>query len=138
MARQSIKYTWKVLSIKKKNTTNLDGVIIQATWKKTGVDKNGNDGVFLGSTPFELSTVDPDNFVSYSDLTEEIILGWIQSIVVEGYEEHVNKLIAEQIEEKASNAVEINSGFPWEPVGVSTSEPIDVETTEPVGVATTS
>lgn len=108
-------YTWKLKSLKRKDTQNLQNIVVQTYWEKTGTDEDGNTGTFSGATPFELNTVDPDNFVSYEDLTEEIILGWIQSVVVGGYEDHVNQQIANQISDKISPVVEVTSGFPWEP-----------------------
>lgn len=123
----SISYTWKLLSLKKTNTDDLNDVIIQTSWQKIGTDEDGNTGAFPGSSQFDLSTLDPDNFISYDDLTKEIVLGWIQSSITEGYDAHANNIISQQIAEKTSRVVEVTSGFPW-----------DSEPTEPVGVATTS
>ena len=108
-------YTWELTNLKRKNTDTIQNIIVQTNWKKIGTDENGNIGSFSGATPFELSTVDPDNFVSYEDLTEEMVLGWIQSVVIGSYEEHVNERIAEQIEAIVSPVVSVTSGFPWQP-----------------------
>jgi hypothetical protein len=123
----SITYTWKVSSLKKTNTSNLNDVIIQTSWNKIGTDEDGNTGFFPGSSEFQLDTVDPDNFISYDDLTEEIILGWVQSLIGEGLNAHANNIISQQIDEKACRVIEVSNGFPW-----------DSEPTEPVGIATTS
>lgn len=109
-------YTWEITSIKRKDTSTLSNIIVQTYWKKTGTDENGNSGYFCGATPFDLSTVDPDNFVAYEDLTEEMVLGWIQSTVVGAYEEHVNEKIAEEIDQLANPVTEVTEGFPWSPV----------------------
>ena len=108
-------YTWKLTSLKRKNTSELNNVVVQTHWKKTGTDEDGNTGEFSGATPFDLSTVDPTNFTSYEDLTEEDVLGWIQSVVVGDYERHVNEKIAEQIEAIVSPVVSVTGGFPWQP-----------------------
>lgn len=108
-------YTWKLLSLKRKDTTDIKNIVCQTMWEKIGTDENGNTGKFCGATPFDLSTVDPNNFVSYEDLTEEMVLGWIQSVVVNDYEQHVNEKIAEQIERIVSPEVHVTSGFPWQP-----------------------
>jgi len=108
-------YTWKLTSLKRKNTSELNNVVVQTHWKKTGTDEDGNTGEFSGATPFDLSTVDPTNFTSYEDLTEEDVLGWIQSVVVGDYENHVNAQIAKQIQDKISPITEVTGGFPWEP-----------------------
>ena len=108
-------YTWQLTSIKRKDSSDIKNIVVQTYWKKTGTDENGNEGSFSGATPFDLSTVDPTNFTSYEDLTEEDVLGWIQSVVVGDYERHVNEQIAEQIENEVSPTTEVTGGFPWQP-----------------------
>ena len=108
-------YTWKLTSLKRKDSSGIKNIIVQTYWKKTGTDENGNEGSFSGATPFDLSSVDPTNFTSYEDLTEEMVLGWIQSVVVGDYERHVNEKIAEQIEATVSPVVSVTGGFPWQP-----------------------
>jgi hypothetical protein len=108
-------YTWEISSIKRKDTSTLSNIIVQTYWKKIGTDENGNTGSFSGATPFDLSTVDPENFVAYENLTEEMVLGWIQSVVVGGYEEHVNEKIAEEIDKQVNPVTEVTEGFPWSP-----------------------
>jgi hypothetical protein len=107
-------YSWKLTSLKRKDTSEFNNVVVQTNWKKIGTDEDGNTGEFSGATPFDLSTVDPTNFTSYEDLTEEDVLGWIQSIVVGDYENHVNAQIAKQIEDKISPVIEVTDGFPWD------------------------
>lgn len=108
-------YTWQLTSLKRKDTSELKNIVVQTHWKKIGTDENGNEGTFSGATPFDLSSVDPTNFTSYEDLTEEMVLGWIQSVVVGDYERHVNEKIAEQIEAIVSPVVSVTGGFPWQP-----------------------
>ena len=107
-----ITYTWELTSLKRKNSSDMNNIIIQTYWKKIGTDENGNTAHFAGATPFDISTVDPDNFVPYEDLTEEIILGWIQSAV--GYEDHINERIEKQLEEIVLPITSVEaSEFPW-------------------------
>lgn len=116
-------YTWKLKSLKRKDSGDITNIIVQTQWEKIGTDENGNTGIFNGATPFDLSTVDPSNFVKYEDLTEEMVLSWIQSVVVGTYEEHVNEKIAEQIEAKLNPVTEVTGGFPWQPEEEVTSNP---------------
>jgi hypothetical protein len=116
-------YTWQLTSLKRKDSSDLKNIIVQTNWKKIGTDEDGNTGTFNGATPFELSSVDPDNFVNYEDITEEIILSWIQTVVIGSYEEHVNEKIAEQIEAKINPVTEVTGGFPWQPEEELTSTP---------------
>jgi len=108
-------YTWQLTSLKRKDTPDLQNIVVQTYWKKTGTNENGNEGSFSGATPFDLSSVDSTKFTSYEDLTEEAVLGWIQSVVVGDYERHVNEKIAEQIEAIVSPVVSVTGGFPWQP-----------------------
>jgi hypothetical protein len=109
-------YTWEITGIKRKDTSTIDNIIVQTYWKKIGTDENGNTAHFSGATPFDLSTVDPTNFVNYEDLTEEMVLSWIQSQVVGEYETHVNERISERIEEQINPITEETESFPWSPV----------------------
>jgi hypothetical protein len=115
-------YTWKITGIKRKDSETLKNIIVQTYWKKIGTDENGNTGEFCGATPFDLSTVNANNFTKYEDLTEEMILSWIQSVVVGSYESRVNEQIVNEIEEKVNPTVEVNSDFPWSNnVGISST-----------------
>jgi hypothetical protein len=111
----AITYTWEITGLKTKDVdvTKPDAVV-QTYWKKTGTDKNGKTGFFSGATPF---TVDPTDdsgpFISFSELTEEDVIEWIKSVVVGGYEEHVNGKILEQIEENINPVVD--QQLPWKP-----------------------
>lgn len=116
-------YTWQLTSLKRKDSSDLKNIIVQTFWKKIGTDENGNTGEFSGATPFDLSSVDPNNFVKYEDLTEEMVLGWIQSVVIGSYKDHVNEKIAEQIEAKVNPVTEVAGGFPWQPEEEVTSNP---------------
>ena len=122
----AITYTWEITSLKTKNETLGDGVVLpnavcQTYWKKIGTDENGNEGTFSGATPFSAANLTEENFKQFDTLTEEIVLGWIQAIVVGGYEEHVNGQIQKQIDEKVTPITE--SAMPW--ASVVEAEPVE-------------
>lgn len=108
----AVTYTWKVTGVKTKDFEGKPSAICQTYWTKTGTDENGNEGTFNGATPF---TVDPTDesgpFVPFEELTEDIVLGWIKSVVVGNYEEHVNSKIQEQIDAKVNPIIEAE--LPW-------------------------
>jgi len=62
-------------------------------------------------SPANLSEAD---FQLFDTLTEEIVLGWVKGIVIDGYEEHVNAQIQKQIDEQISPITEAT--MPWAPV----------------------
>jgi hypothetical protein len=109
-------YTWKVTNMKVRDEVNADGetlsqAVCQTYWEKKGVDANGNEGSFAGATPFSAANIPADQFVPFDQLTEEIVLGWIKSVVVGDYESHVNGRIAKQIADKAVT----EATMPWSP-----------------------
>ena len=117
-------YTWEVTDMKTIDTDGVENAVIQTYWKKTGTDDKGAQGTFSGATPFKASSIDPADFIPYDQLTEEIVLGWIQAVVVGAYEEHVNDQIEKQI--LASNIQD--PGLPWG----TPPTPIDPPIEEPV------
>ncbi len=107
-----MQYTWKITGLKTKDIDSKPSAIVQTYWTKTGTDENGNEGTFTGATPF---TVDPTDdsgpFIPFDQLTEADVIDWIKTVVVGGYEEHVNGKIAEQIEQKITPVVDAK--LPW-------------------------
>jgi hypothetical protein len=110
----SLTYTWKLKSLKKTNTNEFEDVIVQTYWECTGTDADGDSGTFNGATPFPAQDVNGDGFIDYKDLTEEIVLGWIQAQVVGGYKEHIDSQIMKQIDSKKNPVVEVSENdLPW-------------------------
>lgn len=111
----AITYTWEVTGIKTRNTADFTSAVVQTYWKKIGTDGDGNTAHFAGATPFDADTIDPDNFTALDQLTEEMVLGWIQAQVTGSYEEHVNSVIQKQLDEITSPIVELSGGdMPWQ------------------------
>lgn len=112
----ALTYTWAVTSLKKTMDGDISDVVVQSTWTCTGTDEDGDSGVFNGATPFPLSSVDPDNFIPYEELTEADIIAWIQAVVVGAYKEHVDAQILKQILLKKHPVQEVPSNeLPWSP-----------------------
>jgi hypothetical protein len=86
--------------------------VVQTYWTKTGTDENGNTGTFSGATPLDPNPEQTD-FIPYDQLTQEIVLSWIQPVVTGFYEEHVNQQIAKQIADKVDPVTEPT--LPWAP-----------------------
>lgn len=121
----AITYTWKVTGMKTMNAGDLTKAVFQTYWTKTGTDESGNTGVFSGATPFNIESIDPNSFINFDELTEEIVLDWIRPVVVGTYEEHVNAQIAKQIAEKYSKPEEAK--LPWAPEAVTPGTPIPAQ-----------
>lgn len=110
----TLTYTWKLTSIRKADTPDLSGVVIGTRWECTGADENGDSGTFSGATPFNLNEVNGETFVLFEELTEALVLGWVQAVVVGGYKDHIDGHILNQIAQKKSAVVELSGDqFPW-------------------------
>lgn len=111
-----INYEWKLISIKVDSDPerNLQSVIIQTYWEVVGTNENGLIGRFMGALPFDITQVDPNNFIPVENLNEEIVLGWIRTLVEadEKYYEHILGKIEKQIIDQIKIEYTANS-FPW-------------------------
>ena len=108
----AITYTWEVTGMKVTNVGSETNYVVQTYWKKTGTDENGNTGTFSGATPFAPNPSQPD-FIPFDQLTQAVVIGWIQPVVTGSYEEHVNQVIADQIAAKVNPVTE--PPLPWAP-----------------------
>lgn len=122
----AINYTWKITSLKKSNSGDLENVIIGTRWECTGTDEDGVSGTFVGATPFSLNSVNPENFVEYSSLTENMVLDWIKNTVSgsgpSNYWSHISERITKAIETTKGAVQDVNEiDLPWSPVSGSNS-----------------
>jgi hypothetical protein len=113
-----MEYTWKIKSLIKQNTNDLDNVIVGTRWTVTGTNEDGITGEFQGATPLELNSVNPGSFTPFEELTETQVLGWIQSKVSgsapTSYWDHISERINKQIDEKANVKIDVNeTELPW-------------------------
>jgi hypothetical protein len=131
----ALTYEWKLIGLKKQNSENFSDVIVGTTWKLTGTDEDGNSGVFNGATPFHIQDLNGDGFVDYRDLTEELVLDWVQNHVSgsspSNYMTHINQQIQKQIDYVKYARIEVNEiDLPWSPTsGSATPTPTDIAPT---------
>jgi len=110
----SLTYTWMVTGMVAATVTDLSDVVINVRWTCTGTNENGIQGAFPGATPLKTTDIDPVTFVPYDQLTETLVLSWVQPIVMGNadYWNHINTQINKQIADKEAN-VNINTSLPW-------------------------
>lgn len=109
----AINYTWKIVAIKKVDAADLKDAVIGIRWEKIGVDSEGVEGKFNGSTPFKLSEINKDNYIDWNNLTEAVVVSWVKSAVLE-YEDQIDTQILKQIRDKRATGLE-TSNMPWDP-----------------------
>lgn len=111
-----MEYAWVVTSMTGANIASETNVIINVKWNCTGKDANGYEGTFNGATPLTVADIDPATFVPYDQLTQALVLSWVQPIVEndEAYWIHVNSVIQKQIEAKKQD-IRPDIPLPWNP-----------------------
>lgn len=109
----TITYSWEVTGMRTKTVGNTPNVVVQVFWKKTGTDETGNSSSFIGSTPFNTESIDPENFIPFDNLTEENVLNWVKQTITASFEEHINTIIEKQIQENSNPPVD--AVLPWKP-----------------------
>lgn len=107
-----ISYNWNIKSLRKTNLDNLSGVVIEVYWDCVGTDDDDYTGIFSGFTIFK--NVDPNNFIDFDNLTEEIVLSWVQPEVYSKYWDHVEAKIQEYINAKKNPVIDVTQ-LPWNP-----------------------
>ena len=111
-----MRYIISINGLRCEDVDEFKDVVTHVKWRLTGTTPDGYEGAFEGATPIEdLSQLDSLTFVPYSELTEEEIIGWIESFLGadKQYKDHILDRIDKQIyNEKRLTTVEENN-LPW-------------------------
>ena len=99
----------------KKTVGDIDNVVLHVRWELKGTESTtGTSGTFSGATPLDFDPSSVDEFVAYGDLTEELVIGWIQNVVVDSYWDHVTEQIKKKIDEVDDPKEEVSEqALPW-------------------------
>jgi hypothetical protein len=121
-------YEWSVTGIKKATSDDISDAIIGTQWKVICTDDDGNTGEFSGATPFDLNTIDTENFTEYQNLTETQVLNWIKNTVSgsssTNYWSHIQGQLDKQINRTKLSHVVVNSvDLPWSSTSGSNATP---------------
>jgi len=102
--------TWTISTLER----NTDDGVVVAHWRASDseVVGTGDDAVTHSGSSYGTCSFTPDaeseGYVAYADLTEEVVVGWVQAEVdVESIEAGIAAQIAE------SKAPAISVGTPW-------------------------
>lgn len=91
-------YTWKVVNTTIKDSSDLSKIVISCAWYKQGEDQNGNVGRCYGNTQFDSTVIDINNFIEFDNLSEDIVLQWIQNTINESHDLELNACILKDLE----------------------------------------
>jgi hypothetical protein len=111
----AINYTWSVFEMQKRNTENLSDVIQKVSWVRVGIDDtDGVQGTMVGSSNLDISNLDPNNFVAFSNLTEQQVGAWLETVEAE-HLAYYNSIIEQEISNKRSVVTVRKDELPWNP-----------------------
>ena len=88
-----ITYEWNFPAFDCKVDENLDKVVTTVHWRYSGTDEDGISSEVYGAQA--VGEPNPDAFTPYPDLSEEQVIGWMESVIDI---ETMNKNIADQIQ----------------------------------------
>ena len=109
-------YSHTVKSLKVRDITHTantyPNTVIQTYWEYSANTPEGVTGTFNGATPF---TIDPTSnnfsFIDFEHLEEEDVWNWIYNVITDGYAQHIQEKIGEQIHSKINIITE--PSLPW-------------------------
>ena len=94
--------TWTISTLER----NTDDGVVVAHWRASDADGE-HSGSSYGTCSFTPDS-EAEGYVAYADLTEEVVVGWVQADVDV---ESIEASIAAQIEESKAPAISV--GTPW-------------------------
>jgi hypothetical protein len=104
-------YTWSVNNMFTVNTPNPD-YVTNVIWTLTGVD--GQATAYIGGNTRFDSSVQPASFIPYDQLTQEIVLGWVQDALGEQGISNYQDCVQGQIDSILNPPVSPqNTPLPW-------------------------
>ena len=115
----AVTYSWGVTQMTKKTVGDFDNVILHVRWTCTGTESTtGTEGRFVGATPIDFDSGSADEFVAFGELTEDLVIGWVQNVVSSslstGYWDHISEQIQKKIDEVDDASEEVGEGaLPW-------------------------
>ena len=113
-----ITYTWSISKLDCAPSENgLTNIVKIIHWTLTGVDENGVSSSMSNSYP--LSTPSPEGCADYSTLTQETVIGWLESSLDVGY---IKTRLSNEISSQYNPPV-TSLPLPW----IKVEEPVVIE-----------
>ena len=105
-------YTWKVTNLYTENIEGKEDYVVTAIYDLVGTD--GTYSAELTSNIAQFSTEDTGTFIPYADLTEIIVIGWIQETLGVNGVVSLEACIQGQIDSQINPPqVPVNTKLPW-------------------------
>lgn len=80
----SITYSWDIMSLQVEDSTDADGQAVSNSicvveWNYIGTRDDGETAMFPGTARFSPENVSSEDFIPFENLTEEIVIGWLEN-----------------------------------------------------------
>lgn len=107
-------YSWQIVKFDTRDQTNSDGVVlsdavVRIKWRRIGVDSDGNTAKVVGYTVLSAHETAQADFTTFADLTEETVIGWLNTLNSEASINAYNLKIQESI----NKLVTTERAIPW-------------------------
>lgn len=91
-------YKWRINAVDcKTNENGLENLVYNIHWSYIGEDENNNVASSIGTQPIPHD--ENAEFIAFNDLTEEIVVGWLESEIGEERIAELKSNIDRQIQE---------------------------------------
>ena len=107
-------YTWEILKFSTRDQVNSDGAtlssaVVQIAWRRTGLDSNGESASIVGYTTLNAEDVSEEAFIPFASLTEDVVVGWLNSSI------STERLLGynDRIQQKINKIVTTDRAVPW-------------------------
>lgn len=96
-------YQWRVVRLGLQDELNNDGVLLQNSivdvrWKKIATDTDGTSASYLGQTTLTAKDVPAANFINFGEVTEAVVLEWVQNSLDSADINRIDKALQKKIE----------------------------------------
>lgn len=130
----AVTYDWSISSLECHAKLNKkENVVFNVHWRLSATEDQ------LRADTYGVETLNTDNlknFTAYSDLTKEIVVGWVESALGEEKITEMKLSLSRSIEDQRNPPV-VSPPLPWNPVPVRPELPLSPEPT-PVAPVTPS
>lgn len=120
-----LNFKWEILGLHKYTGTDIENAVIALSWIVNGTNEDGIFGAYFGDSNFNVSSINDEEFVSYEDLTEEIVLKWVKDDVdlTSSYWDSILEHIISEIRVKSEAIISIDKdNLPWSPISGSVTD----------------
>jgi len=97
-------FTWRIANLERETA---DGLVVTAHYTVTAEDGTYSSGAY-GSLGFER----PDKLIPFADLTEELVIGWVQDAFGAEKVTEIEAALQAQLDEQRHPSKA--SGMPWQ------------------------